>query len=171
MLVEQGAGLERSDTDLERLQDIMEQTVEFMLGQLLERFGGNQFEAPVLRLLERIYDQAAVHKRAGRAEEGADYEINLTDPLGVASTIVVQLKAYRGDFDDYHALEQIRTAVGQYDAAAAVLVTTAARETDGIATAREALAEELGVPIHFVAGAELSRLFIAHLGELVTSDQ
>jgi predicted Mrr-cat superfamily restriction endonuclease len=161
--------LSRADSSLERLEDVMEETIAFMREQLLKRFGGNQFEDPVFRLLERLYGQGRVFKRAGPREAGADYEINLVDPLGVASTIVVQLKTYQGTFNDLHALDQIETAVSQYNAAAAVILTTALREGDDFSQQREGRAAELGVPVRFVDGAELARLFIAHLGDLVTA--
>jgi hypothetical protein len=162
--------LSRADTALERLEDVMEETVTFMRKQLLKRFGGNQFEDPVFRLLERIYGQGRVFNRAGPSEAGADYEINLTDPLGVSSTVVVQLKTYQGTFDDEHALDQVETAVKQYGATAAVILTTALREDAAFANERELRATRLGVPIRFVNGAELSRLFIANLGDLVTAN-
>lgn len=161
--------LSRADGALERLEDVMEETIAFMREQLLKRFGGNQFEDPVFRLLERLYGSGRVFKRAGPGEAGADYEINLTDPLGVSSTVVVQLKTYRGTFDDLHALDQVETAVRQYNAAAAVILTTALREGTDFSQQREQRAAELGVPVRFVDGAELTRLFIAHLGDLVTA--
>jgi hypothetical protein len=162
--------LSRADTALERLEDVIEETVTFMREQLLKRFGGNQFEDPVFRLLERLYGQGRVFNRAGPSEAGADYEINLTDPLGVSSTVVVQLKTYRGSFDDTRALDQVETAVKQYGAAAAVILTTALRESDEFANERELRATRLGVPVRFVNGAELARLFIANLGDLLTTD-
>lgn len=168
LLEEHGDDLARSDTALDRLEDVMSETVEFVRERLLERFGGNQFEDPVLRLLERLYGQGRVFKRAGPGEGGADYEINLTDPLGLSSTVVVQLKTYRGTFDDDHALNQVEAAVSQYDAAAAVILTTARHESDGFAQRRELRSNQIGVPIRFVDGAELARLFVTHLDDITT---
>ena len=52
---------------------------------------------------------------------------------------------------------------------AAVILTTAERETPDFATAREELSEELGIPVSAVLGDQLARWFLAHL-EAVAAD-
>ena len=58
--------------------------------------------------------------------------------------------------------------MSQYDAAAAVILTTARRESDGFAQRRELRSSQIGVPIRFVDGAELARLFVTHLDDITT---
>jgi hypothetical protein len=91
----------------------MSDTLNAMRKHLAKRFGGNENEAPVRRLLERLYGAEAVRPTHGRSEHGADFEITNVDPLGVTFTTVVQLKTYDGQIGDrdHHALDQIRDAV------------------------------------------------------------
>lgn len=161
--------LDRADTDLERLRDVMEATLVVMRERLASKFAGNQNEAPVQRLLERLYGATAVRRRAGPSERGADFELTQVDPLGVTFTTVVQLKTYQGKIGSrgHVALEQIRDAVTHYGANAAVILTTADAETDEFRQRRNQLEQELGVEIRLVAGEELARLFLGHLGDLV----
>ena len=161
--------LARADSDLERLKDVMAETLQAMRAQLAAQFLGNQHEAPVHRLLERLYSSDEVDLRAGPAEQGADFEITQVDPLGVSFTTVVQLKTYQGRIGDqgHGALDQIRQAVKAYSADAAVILTTADGETDEFRQAREKMEEDLNVQVRLVAGEELARLFLANLSDLV----
>jgi predicted Mrr-cat superfamily restriction endonuclease len=149
-----GEDVSRTDTDIERLEDVLQEAVGFVREQLASRFRGNQNERPVARLLERLYGETAVQTVAGPAEAGADYLITTVDPLGLTFTTVVQLKSYEGRIGDWDhgALDQVRLAVDAYDADAAVILTTADGETDDFARAREALAAQLGVQVRLVAG-------------------
>lgn len=172
LLSDVGEALDRADTDLERLQDVMAESLVFMRKLMASKFAGNQNEAPVRRLLERLYGPEAVGVRAGRAEKGADFEITQVDPLGVSFTTVVQLKTYEGRIGDYdhHALAQIRQAIEHYSAHAGVILTTADDETDEFQQEREKLEAELGRQVRLVAGDELARLFLGNLGDLVEDE-
>jgi hypothetical protein len=77
------AGLERGDTELERLKDVMSDTLNAMRKHLAKRFCGNENESRVRRLLERLYGADAVRPTHGRSEHGADFETTTVDPLGV----------------------------------------------------------------------------------------
>jgi hypothetical protein len=162
--------IDRPDSSLERLQDVMSDSLEFMRQRMADKFGGNENEDPVHRLLERLYAPDTVERRSGPHERGADFEITRVDPLGVSFTTVVQLKTFQGLIDDLHALDQIALAVEQYQADAGVILTTADDETDEFRQARESLAEQLNVKVYLVAGDELARLFLGSLGDLVKTD-
>jgi hypothetical protein len=167
-----GEVLGTADTDLERLKDVMSDAIRDMRNHMDKRFGGNQYEAPVGRLLERIYGAGAVNPTHGPSERGADFEITTVDPFGVTFTTVVQLKAYSGQIGawNHDALDNIRDAVNHYGADAAVILTTADDETEEFRKAREDLEEELQVQIRLVAGDELAGLFLSNLSDLVTED-
>jgi hypothetical protein len=50
-----------------------------------------------------------------------------------------------------------------------VILTTASREDDAFAKARDQLSEDLGIPVSVVLGDQLARWFLAHL-EAVAAD-
>jgi predicted Mrr-cat superfamily restriction endonuclease len=155
------------DTDVERLQDILEETTEALRERLWKAFQGNQLEAPVDRLLRAVYGEDAVDKTAGPGEQGADYLIESADPFGHLRRTVVQLKAWKDKAHDRHALDQLEKAVTAYSPIdEAILLTTADGEGEEFATSRDDLAERLGCPVRFVDGATLAALFLAHLPDI-----
>lgn len=169
-LLAQDAGqLASRDSDLERLERLRVELIAQLGTSLRHAFGGNQFEAPVRRLLEALYRRGTVDVTAGPAERGADYVVDDVDPFGFERRIVFQLKAWDGVVDDLGVLDQLRTAVETRDAQEAYLLTTAAGESPAFATARDELERELGVPIRFVGGELLATLFLEHLTGLVAS--
>jgi hypothetical protein len=155
------------DSDLERLERLRTDLIEQLRISLGHAFGGNQFEAPVSRLLEALYPRGTVDVTAGPAEKGADFVVEDVDRFGFARRIVFQLKAWDGQVDDTRALAQLRDAVETRDAQEAFLLTTATDESAPFADARASLEKELGVPVRFVGGDLLAALFLEHLPDLI----
>jgi hypothetical protein len=155
------------DTEVERLEAILEETTEALRERLWDAFQGNQLEAPVERLLRAMYAEDAVDKKAGPGEQGADYLIESTDPFGHIRRTVVQLKAWKDKAHDQHALHQLENTVEAYSPIdEAILLTTADGEADEFAASRQGLAERLGCPVRFVDGATLAALFLANLPDI-----
>lgn len=153
----------------ERLKGLLDEVLGDLLVKLRAGFQANQLEEPVARLLRQMFPDAEVDQTAGRGEHGADFVIHQSDPFGHTRTTVVQLKDHPV-LDDVRALEQVKEAFEWYaPVAAAVIATTASSEDPEFGTARERLAEELGVPVTAVLGEELSAWFFSHL-EAVAAD-
>jgi hypothetical protein len=94
-----------------------------------------------------------------------------TDRFDHERATVIQLKDYEVLSGD-RPLEQIREAYEWYSPQAAVILTTAGREASAFATARDALSEEIGIPVSVVLGHQLAAWFLGHLrsgrGRLIT---
>jgi Restriction endonuclease len=169
-LLTQAAGqLATRDTDLERLELLRSELIEQLGTSLRQAFGGNQFEAPVRRLLEALYRRGTVDYTGGPSERGADFVVDDVDPFGFERRIVFQLKAWDGVVSDEQALDQLRKAIETRDADEAFLLTTAIEESPEFAIAREKLQRELSVPIRLVNGEILAGLFLENLPNLVAS--
>ena len=161
------ANLETADSDLVRLSSIL-QTLEGEMEKLLrEEFRGNQLESPVLRLLESLFPAPArVEKKAGPGERGADFIVTETDPFGLDRLTVYQLKDWDGDASDFHALDQLETALEAWDAHSAVLLTSRSIESQDFQEARIERSQRIGKPIEFIGGNELAILILANISAI-----
>lgn len=96
---------------------------------LLRQYRNADFEQPIRALLEVLYPGSVRHT-AGPAENGADFMVEHTDPLGLTLNVVVQVKAWKGTVDAEaldHGLRQLERRIvaeaGNVDLA--VLITLA----------------------------------------------
>lgn len=150
----------------ERLAGLLANVLGDVRTRLSDGFKGNQLEEPVHRLLQQLVPGGSVKKTAGSAEHGADFTVTETDVFGHERRTVIQLKDHDVLNDD-RALSQIREAHSWYaPVGAAAILTTAFEEDSEFARAREALSDELGIPITAVLGDQLARWFLVHLEAL-----
>lgn len=150
-----------------RLRGVLDDTLAALMERLRRDFQANQLEEPVHRLLLQMFDSATVEKRAGASEHGADFIVRERDRFDHERTTVVQLKDYENVLSGTRPLEQIREAHAWWaPVSAAVILTTASREAEDFARARDELAEELGIPVTVILGEQLARWFLAHLEAL-----
>lgn len=160
----------RGDAPTDRLNNVLNDTLDGLLPRLRVDFRANQLEEPVFRLLNHLFPTAAVEKRAGPHEQGADFFIVETDTFGHEQRTVVQLKDYAQELSGTTPLNQIREAATAYaPLSAAVILTTAQAESRDFSRARDELREELGIPVTTVLGPQLARWFLAHL-EAIAAD-
>ena len=169
-LLAAGDTVARGDAPTDRLNNVLNDTLERLLPRLRDDFRSNQLEEPVFRLLTHLFPTAVVEKRAGPHEQGADFLIVETDAFGHEHRTVVQLKDYAEQLSGMTALNQIREASAAYaPVSAAVILTTAQDESRDFARARDDLGEELAIPVTTVLGLQLARWFLAHL-EAIAAD-
>ncbi len=141
-LLAAGDTVARGDAPTDRLNNVLNDTLERLLPRLRDDFRSNQLEEPVFRLLTHLFPTAVVEKRAGPHEQGADFLIVETDAFGHEHRTVVQLKDYAEQLSGMTALNQIREASAAYaPVSAAVILTTAQDESRDFARARDDLGE------------------------------
>jgi hypothetical protein len=100
-------------------------------------------------------------------DHGADLIVTVRTEFGkLESRIVVQIKSYEGNHEDLKALNQIETAVTQYGADAAILISTA-QPTEKLEQKRIELTEKLGVPIDLIAGKDVARFVIKYASNMI----
>ncbi|MDE2733513.1 MAG: restriction endonuclease [Gemmatimonadota bacterium] len=113
-----------------------------------------------------------VREQGGSGERGADlivtYESGLPIPeLQGQHTCVVQVKSYRDEHWDTHAVEQIREALRHWDADAGLIVSTASSRTTALDDALDQLREETEKPVGLLIGEDLAAFVLRFGGDLL----
>jgi hypothetical protein len=156
------------DRALHDVHDPLEAKIDTLLQQ---SFSAAEFEIPCLLLLKSLFPGAAVSHTSGPAEHGADLVLTWEDPLADASSsedlsfqAVFQVKNWRGEARDRHAIDQLVEAIGHYKSKndspmrGAYLLTLCDREEPQFQAHREKMSKELGTPIHFVGRKRMLNL-------------
>lgn len=86
--------------------------------------------------------------------------------LDFENTVVIQVKSYSDSMYDLHAVDQVKTAIEKYKAAAGMIVTTA-EKTEELEKRIAEVSSSLGVPIDLLAGDELSRFVLRNAPEML----
>jgi len=160
-----------SDTLAERLPAILEGLKDAAWNALVHHYHGSEFERPCVLLLNELYDDALVEHTGGRGEQGADAICTYKDPLGIQYRVAVQIKMWEWDANWTRPLEQIRQAYEAHEhITGGVILSTSERVTDGFEERRQALEEELHIPIRVILRQELLGLFIEKLPHLVVDE-
>lgn len=81
-------------------------------------------------------------------------------------TLIVQVKSFEGDHWDTKAVDQLKTAIEQYEASMGIIMTTGNR-TEALEKAFEKLSEDLKVEqkhisLHLLAGNEVTQFILHH---------
>lgn len=96
------------------------------------------------------------------------YESGLPIPeLQGQHTCVVQVKSYRDEHWDTHAVEQIREALRHWDADAGLIVSTASSRTTALDDALDQLREETEKPVGLLIGEDLAAFVLRFGGDLL----
>lgn len=123
------------------------------------------FLAKVFRKIPEVEDVNEHGQRWG-TDHGADLIVTMRDPLGLARTIIVQVKSYEGEHRDPSAVEQVKTGIKEFEGDAGVIITTAKR-TEDLEIEIEKISKEIDRPITLLAGLEVSAFVIKHAPELL----
>jgi restriction endonuclease Mrr len=78
----------------------------------------------------------------------------------------VQVKSFTGQHWETNAVEQIKDALNEFEAAMGLIITTA-ESTKNLEEAIEALSNELKKPIGLIAGEEVARFVLKYGGALI----
>jgi hypothetical protein len=160
------------DRSVQTARKCVEQQMQVQLeAEFRRHFTGSDLEVPCKMLLEALYPAADVERVAGPGEHGADLIVTFEDPLvrsGFPSAIgwraVFQVKDWRGEAADTHALEQLAQAAQEYakeglPVRGAFVMCFCDGESGGFRTRRDELSGALGVPVGFVGKRQLLGLF------------
>lgn len=156
-------------TLLERLTRVRQEVQERLHESLMVAFRGAEFEDPVKRVLENLYDR--VEAKGGRNEKGADLVCTSTDGLGLTRSVVVQVKLWEGQGDLGEALMQVEQAFDSYPGVAGgvVLTTLPLIEPSDLDRARE-IESRHGLPVRLLAFPEVADLFLRYLPDTSASE-
>ena len=151
------------------LQDVYE-PLEAKIDTLLQQsFSAAEFEVPCLLLLRSLFPGAEVAHTSGPSEHGADLVVTWEDPLADSSSsddlsfrAVFQVKNWRGQAHDLHAIDQLVEAIrhygGDYLVGGAYLLTLCDGEVPELRAKREAKSREMRTPIHFIGRKRMLNL-------------
>jgi bifunctional DNA-binding transcriptional regulator/antitoxin component of YhaV-PrlF toxin-antitoxin module len=139
--------------------------------------------AEVFRKLPNVVDvrEHGQHKGWG-TDSGADLIVTYKSGLPVSNLekeekLVVQVKSYTGQHWETNAVEQIETAIKEFQANAGLIITTA-ESTDNLEKAIENLSNKLSkpeqdgglnkpIPIGLIAGEEVAKFVLKYGGQLI----
>lgn len=167
------------DHALQDVHDPLEAKIETLLHQ---SFSAAEFEIPCWLLLKSLFPGADVKHTSGPAEHGADLVLTWEDPLADSSNsedlsfqAVFQVKNWRGEAHDMHAVDQLVEAIRYYKSEnaypmrGAYLLTLCDREYPQFQAYRKKWSEELSTPIHFIGRKRMLNLMrdyaLAHARE------
>ena len=123
------------------------------------------FLAKVFREIPGVEDVNEHGQRWG-TDHGADLIVTMRDPLGLARTIIVQVKSYEGEHYDLSAVEQVKTGIKEFEGDAGMIITTAKR-TEKLENEIERISGDIDRPITLLAGSEVSAFVIKHASKLL----
>lgn len=133
-----------------------------------------KLEGFVCDLFQRIAEVEDVKPNGAgwKSDYGADVIVKYTSGLPIegiveTKTLVVQVKSYTHRTDDAIAVDQIKTALQQFNADAGLLISTAPA-SDKIVDMIGKLAEEMGKPIGILTGDDFSRFVLEHAPDLLS---
>ncbi len=133
------------------------------------RYYGSEFEAPIEKLLEKIYQN--VEKRAGSGEKGADFICDFTDGLGVPHRVAVQVKMWEGEADWERPLKQIEDAYYNYEnISAGVVITTSESFSKDFENKKTELEVQLNMPIMLIDKSKLTKVFLKYLPDIILNE-
>lgn len=139
--------------------------------------------AEVFRKIPKVIDvrENGKHKGWG-TDNGADLIVTYKSGLSISNLeneekLVVQVKSYVGQHWETKAIDQIGTAIREYNANAGMLITTG-DTSENLEKAIEELSNQLSkpesegglnkdIPISLIAGEDVAKFVLRHGGELV----
>lgn len=121
-------------------------------------------------LFEQVFKKVPgvvdVRRQGGAGDHGADilvtYETGLPIPgLESSSTLVVQIKSFKGEHWDIRAIEDISQAFEHYpEAAMGLIISTATTSTTDLETALDKLKEKSGKPVALLIGPDVAAFLL-----------
>lgn len=128
--------------------------------------------ADVFRKIPNVIEVVENGKGKGWGTDfGADLLVKYRAGLSVANLektelLVVQVKSYIGAHWETNAVDQIETAIQEFDANAGLIVTTA-DSTTNLEQAIEILSNKINKPIALISGEDVAKFVLKHGSELI----
>ena len=121
-------------------------------------------ESLVKTALERVPGVREVRRMRGRADKGADLEVEIETIPELLQTLVVQVKSYEGAFNDLSAVRDIERTID--DADMGLIVSTATSVSEAVKAAIDGLREDKGKPVAVLYGSQLGAFLLKHTPNL-----
>ena len=134
-------------------------------GKELEKFLANVF-----RQIPGVVD-VQENGFGWRTDHGADlivrYKEGLVSEFEEEKILIVQVKSFEGNHWDTKAVDQLKTAIEEYDDASMGIIMTTGNRTEALEKALEKLREDLKVEqkhisLHLLAGNEVAQFVLQH---------
>ncbi len=159
-----GEDLSKPTEEIEKILGIYSKISETLESELRYHYHGSEFEVPMKKLLEKIYQN--VEQRAGPREKGADFICSFKDGLGVPYKIAVQVKMWEGQADWTRPLEQIEEAYNNYEeVSAGVVIMTSESFSKGFEEKKTELEKKLNIPIVLIDKRMLANVLLKYFPE------
>ncbi len=159
-----GQDLSKPTKESEKILEIYSKLSETLENELRYNYHGSEFEAPMEKLLEKIYHN--VERRAGSREKGADFICSFKDGLGVPYKVAVQVKMWEGQADWIRPLEQIEEAYNNYEeVSAGVIIMTSESFSKGFEEKKTELEKKLNIPIVLIDKRMLANVLLKYFPE------
>lgn len=153
----------------EKILKIYSELSKTLENEIKNKFHGSEFEAPVEKLLKRIYQN--VEKHSGVEECGADFICEFTDGLNITHNVAIQVKMWEGEADLKRPLDQIKEAYDNYEnISAGVIITTSESISEDFEKQRRKLEGQLNIPIRIIDKMELTKIFLKYLPEFIENE-
>lgn len=166
---------QRAERALARATEAATDALQRSFSEGLSRALGNaEWERVIALALRSHYPTARVEATGGPTEQGSDVTVEVPDPFGGPSwVIVVQVKDYEGEVGP-HVAGQLRQAIQSYGQEAddenegkrvvsAVLASTNASPSRALLEETSKIKDETGVPVTIVHGDALMELILRGL--------
>jgi hypothetical protein len=150
----------------------LEQETSDILEEFTKRVQANNpgkrlehFMAEIFRNIPSVTDVKENGSGWG-TDYGADlivsYRAGVISELESEQTLVVQIKSYEGEHWNTEAVDQLKTAIGQFGASMGLIITTGKR-TEALEKAFDKLANEIkDTPVYLLAGSEVAKFIMKY---------
>ena len=142
------------------LQKEAKEHLDRIAGSINHTHPNKDLEELIAATLKRVPGVKRVEHMKGRADRGADLEVDLeTIPL-LVQKLVVQVKSYEGEISDTMAVEDIANTID--DADMGLIVSTATSVSKDFSDAMDKLGEKKGKPVGLLYGSELAHFVLKY---------
>lgn len=148
------------------LKEKTEDLLHKLTALIQENHKGKDLERYFAKVFSQMPDVVDVKENGfgWKSDNGADLIVTTSASVSniqLENTIVVQIKSYTGEHCNLDAVEQIETAIKEFDAHAGMIITTATR-TDELEEKIEEKAQEMGIPIELIAGEDVAKFVLKY---------
>ena len=131
-----------------------------------ENHKGKNLERYFARVFRQIPNVVDVNENGfgWKKDYGADLIVTTSTAISniqFEKKIVVQIKSYTGEHRDLNAVDQIETAIKEFDASAGMIITTATR-TEALEKKIEEISQKIDTPIELIAGEDVAKFIIKY---------
>lgn len=158
------------ETRLDSLRETIKPSLAEITKQIQHNYPRKDLEELIAEVFRNVPSVKEVREQGGSGERGADLIVTYESGMPILElqgqhTCVVQVKSYKNEQWDTHAVEQIREALEHWDADAGLIVSTASSRTTALDDALDQLREETGKPIGLLIGEDLAA-FVLRFGKV-----